>query len=303
VARLTIPKEEYVASGHIACLGCGSALAMRYLLKALGPRTVLSIPACCWAIMHGVFPNTCLRVPIIDTAFEVTGASIGGIRAAMDAKGVKDVNVVGFAGDGGTADIGIQALSGIAERNVDAFYVMYDNEAYMNTGIQRSSATPLGAWTTTTPVGTMEDWKAQPKKNMVEIMAAHRIPYVCTCSIAFPEDMVKKLQKAKNIKGTKFVHVNCPCPPGWRFPPEKTIEMARLAVDTLTFPLYEIENGVYKITRKPKKKPVVEYLKVQNRFRHLTEEMIAQIQKNIDDEWDSLLKKEKMTAELHRGTE
>lgn len=298
MAKLTIPKDEYFMSGHIACLGCGSSLAMRYLLKGLGPRTIVSVPACCWAIMHGVFPNTCLKVPIIDTAFEVTGASIAGIRAALDVKGIKDVNVVGFAGDGGTADIGIQALSGTVERNMDVFYVMYDNEAYMNTGIQRSSATPRGAWTTTTPVGKLDEWKAQPKKNMVEIMVAHEIPYTCTCSVAFPEDMVKKVEKAKGIKGSKFIHVLCPCPPGWRYPPERTIEMARLAVDACVFPLYEVENGVYKVTRKPrKKKSVAEYFELQNRFKHLSEEMISQVQKDVDRGWECLLRKEKMTAE------
>jgi pyruvate/2-oxoacid:ferredoxin oxidoreductase beta subunit len=297
VAKLTIPKEEYFMSGHIACLGCGSTLAMRYLLKGLGPRTIVSVPACCWAIMHGVFPNTCLKVPIIDTAFEVTGASIAGVRAALDAKGIKDVNVVGFAGDGGTADIGIQALSGTVERNQDIFYVMYDNEAYMNTGIQRSSATPMGAWTTTTPVGKMKDWKAQPKKDMVEIMVAHRIPYTCTCSVAYPEDMLKKVKKAKGIKGSKFIHVHCPCPPGWRYQPEKTIEIARLAVETKAFPLYEVENGVYKITKKPKGTPIVDYLRLQNRFRHLPEDIVAQIQRDIDWEWERLLLKEKMSKE------
>jgi 2-oxoisovalerate ferredoxin oxidoreductase beta subunit len=296
MAKFTIPEEELMLSGHVGCLGCGACQTMRYVLKALGKRTIVSIPACCWAVMPGPFPYTCLKVPIMNTAFETTGASISGVRAALDAKGIKDVTVVGFAGDGGTADIGIQALSGMVERGTDVIYIMYDNEAYMNTGVQRSSSTPVGAWTTTTPVGTTQDWKKHPKKNMVEIMVAHKIPYTATASSGFPEDLIKKLRKARDIKGPKFIHIYAPCPTGWRMAPEKTVEICRLAVDTGVFPLYEVENGVYSINKKPKElKPVKEYLALQGRFRHLPESEVESIQKNVKKEWELLQKKEEFT--------
>lgn len=299
MAKLTIPKEEYMYSGHVGCYGCGGTLAMRYLLKGLGERTIVTIPACCWAIMSGVYPNICLKVPLLNVAFETTAASASGIRAALDATGVKDVTVVGFAGDGGTADIGIQALSGAAERGDDILYVMYDNEAYMNTGIQRSGATPFGAWTTTTPVGKRRQYKTRPKKNMVEIMVAHEIPYAATVTVGYPEDFVRKVKKAKEIEGTRFLHVLSPCPTGWRYPPEKTIEISRLAVNTNVFPLYEVEEGLYKITRKPRKKVgVKEYLAPQGRFKHLTDDLIAEIQSNVDRYWGLLLKKEEFTQGL-----
>jgi pyruvate/2-oxoacid:ferredoxin oxidoreductase beta subunit len=298
MAKLTIPEEELMIPGHMGCLGCGGALAMRYVLKALGKRTIVSVPACCWAILSGIFPNTCLRVPMVNTAFEVTGASISGIRAALDALEIEDVNVLGFAGDGGTLDIGIQALSGAVERGHDFIYVCYDNEAYMNTGIQRSSGTPEGAWTTTTPVGDTQSWKKGPKKNMVEIMVAHKIPYTATASVAYPEDLIKKVTKAKNIKGPKYIHIFAPCPTGWRMPPGKSVEIARLAVQTHTFPLYEVEDGVYTISKKPEKKPIIEYLKIQGRFKHMPSDMVEKFQKNIDKEWDLLLKKEEFTKSL-----
>lgn len=298
MAKLTIPKEELLIPGHMGCLGCGGALAMRYVLKALGKRTIVSVPACCWAILSGIFPNTCLRVPMVNTAFETTGASISGIRAALDALGIEDVNVLGWAGDGGTLDIGIQALSGAVERGHDIIYVCYDNEAYMNTGIQRSSGTPEGAWTTTTPVGETQAWKKGPKKNMVEIMVAHKIPYTATASVAYPEDLIKKVTKAKEIKGPKYIHIFAPCPTGWRMPPGKSVEIARLAVQTCSFPLYEVENGIYNISKKPKKKPVTEYLKMQGRFKHMPPELVEKFQKDIDKEWELLLKKEDFTKSL-----
>jgi pyruvate/2-oxoacid:ferredoxin oxidoreductase beta subunit len=298
VAKLTIPKEELLIPGHMGCLGCGGALAMRYVLKALGKRTIVSVPACCWAILSGIFPNTCLQVPMVNTAFETTGASISGIRAALDALGIEDVNVLGWAGDGGTLDIGIQALSGAVERGHDFIYVCYDNEAYMNTGIQRSSGTPEGAWTTTTPVGDTRSWKKGPKKNMVEIMVAHKIPYTATATVAYPEDLIKKVNKAKEIKGPKYIHIFAPCPTGWRMPPGQSVEISRLAVQTHAFPIYEVENGVYTVNKKPKKKPIAEYLNPQGRFRHLPQEMVDEIQKEVDREWELLLKKEEFTKSL-----
>jgi len=274
-------------------------MVMRYMLKALGPKTTVSVPACCWAVMPGVFPLKCLDVPMLYTAFEVTGASISGLRAAYDKQGKEDINVVGFAGDGGTADIGIQALSGMVERGPNVFYIMYDNEAYMNTGIQRSSATPVGAWTTTTPVGSRLDWKRRPKKNMMDIMVAHKIPYAATASIAYPEDFIKKLKKAQAIKGPKFFHVYAPCPTGWRLAPDKTVEISRMATDACVFPLYEVENGVYKINRKPAKKiSFMDYMAMQGRFRHLPASVVEEIQKGIDREWEILLKREAFTQGL-----
>ena len=265
-------------------------MVIRYLLKALGPRTVVSIPACCWAIVSGAFPRHCLKVPTLDTAFEVTGASISGLRAALDAMGIEGVTVVGFAGDGGTADIGIQALSGMIERNTDALYMMYDNEAYMNTGIQRSGSTPFGAWTTTTPAETEGTWKLEPKKNMIAITVAHKIPYAATVSISFPEDFVRKIGKAKAIKGPRFIHAFAPCPPGWKYSPEQTVKLARLAVDANVFPLFEVENGVYKVTRKPgKPRTVKEYFALQGRFKHLPENVVAQIQEETNKSWEHLL--------------
>jgi 2-oxoisovalerate ferredoxin oxidoreductase beta subunit len=286
--RTTIPEEEYAFPGSTGCPGCGANLVMRYLLKGLGERTVVSIPACCWAVMPGYYPSHCLKVPMVYCAFEATGASISGIRAALDVRGEEDVTVVGFAGDGGTVDIGLQALSGAAERETDAIYVMYDNEAYMNTGIQRSGATPWGAWTTTTPVGSTKDYKREPKKDIMAIMRAHGIPYAATVSVSHPEDFVKKARKAKETKGFRFIHALSPCPPGWRLNPMKTVEAARLAVDTRIFPLYEVEGGKVRITRKVKGRPVSDYLSIQGRFAHLTQEEVDAIQRTVDETWAAL---------------
>jgi pyruvate ferredoxin oxidoreductase beta subunit/2-oxoisovalerate ferredoxin oxidoreductase beta subunit len=287
--KLTIPEPELMESGHLACQGCGATLAMRYALKALGPNTAFSIPACCWSVIDGPFPYSSLRVPIFHTAFETAAAAASGMKAGLEMIGDKETNVVAWAGDGGTFDIGIQALSGAAERNDNFLYICYDNEAYMNTGIQRSSATPRLSWTTTTPE---KHPKETPKKDIVAIMAAHRMPYVATCSVAYPEDMVKKVKKAKDIQGCKFIHVFAPCPTGWRSAPETCVKLAKLAVQTKVFPLYEVFNGVdYKISIKPAKpRPVTEYTKIQGRFRHLTVEDLKQIQKVVDWEWERLLK-------------
>ncbi len=295
-----VPDVELMNKGTTACPGCGAAHAMRYTLKALGRDTIINIPACCWAVIPGVYPSRNLEIPLLYTAFEATGAASSGVRAALNAKGIdpREITVVGFAGDGGTADIGIQALSGCLERGTDTIQIMYDNEAYMNTGIQRSGETPYGAWTTTTPVGSQKAWKKNPKKNMMEIVKAHGSPYAATVSIGHPESMIEKIQKAKEIPGPKFIHIYAPCPTGWRSDPSNTIELCRLAVDSCVFPLYEIENGKYNIYKKPKKKiPVRDYLKLQGRFRHLPEEEVEKIQGNVDKEWELLLKKEEITSE------
>jgi len=272
----------------MACQGCGATLAMRYALKALGPKTALCIPACCWSVIDGPFPHTSLEVPIFHCAFETAASSASGLKAGLEMVGDTETTVVAWAGDGGTFDIGIQALSGTAERNDDILYICYDNEAYMNTGIQRSSATPYGAWTTTTPV---KHFKERPKKDMVAIMAAHHIPYVATASIGYPEDLVKKVKKAKEIRGTKFLHIYAPCPTGWKCRPEDTIKLARMVVQNAVFPLYEIEDSdKYTLNIKlTKKKPINEYLSIQGRFRHLTDKEIAFMQEEVDKKWEKLL--------------
>ena len=288
--RLTIPEQEVMKPGHLACQGCGATMAMRYGLKVFGKDTVLTIPACCWAVIDGPFPYTAVNVPLFHTAFETAAIMASGIKAGLDALGKSSTNVVAWAGDGGTFDIGMAAISGAAERNDDITYIVYDNEAYMNTGIQRSSATPPGAWTTTTPV---KHYKRGPKKNMVEIMAAHRVPYTTTASVGYPEDFIKKLTKAKETRGFKLIHVLAPCPTGWKSDPKYTVKLAKLAVQTNIFPIYEVEDGI-KYTQNIKvkqRKPITEYFKYQGRFKHLKDDEIAIIQKKIDEDYELLLKK------------
>ncbi len=306
MAKLTLPAAELMYSGHAACPGCGAALSMRLLLKGLGPRTILSIPACCWTVIATPYPTTALGVGVLDNPIEATGASISGLRAAADALGYKDLNIVGFAGDGGTADIGLQALSGMLERRTNAIFVMYDNEGYMNTGIQRSGATPLGAWTTTTPVGPTSHGKSEAKKDIMAIVLAHNPTYAATLNPAFPEDFLKKVEKSRTLSGPRFFHVFAPCPPGWKFSTEETIELGRLATDSGVFPLYEVENGVYRVTRKSGTlKPVEEYVKSQGRFRHFTPADIEALQAQVRYTWEHLGRMEaetrpKPAAELAR---
>jgi len=285
-----LPQKDYMYSGHVGCPGCGATVAMKFALRALEEKTIMVIPACCWAIIAGAHPQTALNVPILHTAFETAAAAASGLRAALDRKGDTETTVVAWAGDGGTFDIGFQALSGAAERNEDFIYVCYDNEAYMNTGVQRSSSTPYGSRTTTTPG---QGWKHTRKKNIVEVMAAHRIPYAATASIAFPEDMIRKFQKAREMKGgTRFLHVFASCPTGWRVPTEHCIKVARLAVQTNAFPLYEVEDGIrYTLNHKGSSRPVKDYMSPQGRFRHLREEDYAVIQEMVDKDWEILLHK------------
>jgi len=288
--RLTLPELEIMSPGHLACQGCGATLAMRYVLKSLGPKTVVSIPACCWAVIDGPFPYSAAGIPVYHCAFETAASTASGISRALSALGKSDITALAWAGDGGTFDIGLQALSGAAERGENLIYIVYDNEAYMNTGIQRSSSTPHGAWTTTTPV---KHYKKGPKKNIMEIMVAHHIPYAATANIAFPEDLVKKVDKAKAIRGTRFIHLYAPCPTGWKHAPSLTVKIARLATETNVFPLYEVENGVYKINRIVKNpKPVKDYLLMQGRFRHLSEDEVNRIQKEVDGQWQRIVKLE-----------
>lgn len=286
-----IADKEMLDSGHLACAGCGETLALRYVLKVLGSNAMMVIPACCATVVDGVWPHTAVNIPMLHTAFETAAAAAAGIRATLDHKGHQDTKVLAWAGDGGTFDIGIQALSSTAERNEDILYICYDNEAYMNTGIQRSSATPYGSWTTTTPVDRP---KGEPKKNIIEILAAHRIPYCATACVAYPEDLTRKVEKAISIKGFKFLHLISPCPPGWKMPSELSIEMVRRAVQSRVFPIYEVENGeIYRITIQPPEKPmpVREYLKSQGRFRHLKPADVQRIQETVDAEWEKLMRK------------
>jgi pyruvate ferredoxin oxidoreductase beta subunit len=280
-----VPDEELFAPGHRACSGCGEVLAVRHILKALGKNVVISSPTGCMEVISTPYPETAWRVPWIHVAFENAAAVASGVSRALKILGKNNVKSVAIAGEGGTVDIGLQALSGAFERNENILYVCTDNEAYMNTGIQRSGSTPFGAWTTTTPVGKIKRGEDLPKKNMVAIMAAHGSPYVATASVAYPMDLIKKVKKAASIEGPTYIHVHCPCGPGWRIDSSKTIEVARLAVLTGMWSLYEIERGEIRATFKPpKRKPVAEYLKVQGRFRHLTDEEIAKIQQMVDDE-------------------
>lgn len=299
--RYERPQEDLLYSGHIACPGCGASLAMRYALQALGKKTIVVIPACCWSTVAGFFPSTSLKVPILHTAFEAAAVTAAGVKKGLLARGVTDVQVMAWAGDGGTFDIGLQALSGSAERNDDFIYVCYDNEAYMNTGIQRSSATPLMSWTTTTPHTAL---KETPKKDIMQIMAAHRIPYAATASPAYPEDFLMKMRKAKEIKGLRFIHILSSCPPGWKFPSELAVKISRLAVETKIFPLYEIEKGrKYNLTVEPKGLPVSAYLKLQGRFSQLTKEDIKYIQENVDEEWQVLMQKIGKKGRRKKGSE
>jgi len=271
-------------------------MVARYALKALGDNTVLIVVASCWSIIAGPFPYTAVQVPLLHTLFATGGSVASGVKAGLEARGLHDTTVMTLAGDGGTFDIGLQALSAAVERNEDFIYVCYDNEAYMNTGIQRSSATPWGAWTTTTPV---KHPKEQPKKDMVAIMAAHRIPYTATATVAYPEDLIRKMQKAKGIRGSKFLHVLSPCPSGWKSEPAQSVLLSRLAVQTRVFPLYEVENGEkYTINVWPKERvPVEQYLRLQGRFAHLKPEDIQLIQENVDREWEKLVAKARASGQ------
>lgn len=281
-----VPRRELLDSGHLACPGCGASLAMRMVLKELGDQTIVVLPACCWSIIAGPYPQSSLHVPLYHTAFETAGAVASGIRAGLDVRGDTQTTVMAWAGDGGTFDIGLQALSGAAERNENFLYVTYDNEAYMNTGIQRSSATPWGAWTTTTPADHPQSTK---KKDILSIMAAHRVPYAATASTAYPEDLLEKVRKARSMTGTRFLHILSPCPPGWKYSDEQTVELARMAVQNRIFPLMEVEGGVrWRFTLASAGDPVSPYIRAQGRFRHLTDEDIGRIQDDVDARYEYL---------------
>jgi len=304
--QLILEGEEIFAPGHRACIGCGEALAVRLACKALGQNTIVVTATGCIEIISSQLPYTSWRVPWIHTLFENTAAVASGIEAglkAMEKKGIRpkqNINVVAMAGDGGTSDIGLQALSGALERGHNLLYICFDNEAYMNTGIQRSSATPYGASTTTSPAGKKSIGQFSWKKDLPAIAAAHNIPYVATACPSYPFDLVSKVAKGAAIQGPAYIHILSVCPTGWRCPTDSTIQMGRLAVQTGIFPLYEIENGEYKLSvTPPKPKPVQDYLKLQGRFRHLSEETIAEIQNRVDKEYAKLKEKVAQTQGLN----
>ncbi len=283
-----VSEEEYFY-GHKACAGCGGSLAVRMALKVLGQNAIAAVPACCMSAVAFNFPQLCFGNNAIITPFAATASVLTGIQAGLKAKGINDFHAVGFAGDGGTADIGLQALSGAIDRNDDILYICYDNEAYMNTGIQKSSLTPFGARTTTTPAGKNIRGNIRPKKNMFEIVAAHDIPYAATASIGNIPDFINKVEKAKNIRGTKFIHIISPCPTGWGIATDQTVMIAKEVVESGLWYLAEYENGTFKLNYKPKRfTPVAEYLKKQARFRHLTTEDIASIERSRDKKWETL---------------
>ncbi|MGD8367186.1 MAG: thiamine pyrophosphate-dependent enzyme [Desulfobacterales bacterium] len=276
-------------SGHVACPGCGAALGMKLALSVLGEKTMVVIPACCWGIIAGPYPQSTLKVPVLQVAFASAGAAASGLRAALDMQGDTETTVMVWAGDGGTFDIGFQSLSGAVERNEDFIYVCYDNEAYMNTGVQRSSATPVGMRTTTTPGG---GGKQTRKKNIVEALAAHRIPYAATASIGYPDDLIGKVRKAKKMKGgSRFIHLFAACPPGWGIASDASVRISRLAVQCGVFPLYEVEQGTdYRINILGDR-PVGEYLAAQRRFAHLGPGDIARLQQTVDEDRALLVRK------------
>ncbi len=295
IGKNLIDKEEYLAEGHNFCTGCAEALAIRLVCKAIGKNMIINMATGCDEVCTSPLPVTSWRVPWMHTLFENAAATISGGEAGLKslmAKGKmpqKDIKCIAMGGDGATSDIGFQALSGAMERGHDFVYICWDNEAYMNTGIQRSSSTPYGSSTSTAPAGKISIGQKTQKKNMVEIAAAHSIPYAATACPSYPFDLINKVKKAADMKGPAYIHILAVCPTGWRTASEKSIEIGRLAVETGLFPLYEVEYGKYKMSVTPRKmKPVSEYLKPQGRFRHLTEDEIGQIQTMVDKDYSKL---------------
>ena len=286
----SISREEFFY-GHKACAGCGGSLAVRAALKVLGKNAVSVLPAGCMSAVGFNFPQLCFSNNSIISTFAGTASMLTGVEAGLRARGFKDFTAVGFAGDGGTADIGIQALSGAIDRNDNIIYICYDNEAYMNTGIQKSGLTPFGAKTTTTPAGKNIHGNIRPKKNMFEIAAAHDIPYAATASVGYIDDFIAKVRKASQIQGTKYIHVIAPCPTGWGVPVDETINIAREVVDSGLWYLAEYENGEFILNRKPKEFTSVEdYLRKQGRFRHLSDDDIRIITDSRDKKWEYINK-------------
>jgi pyruvate ferredoxin oxidoreductase beta subunit len=281
-----LSKKNYIMPGNAACPGCPENIGLKFVSMALGEKATLVVPAGCTSVIQGLWPRQGTSMPVLNIVFAAAASAASGLSRALRIRGKDDIVVV-WAGDGGTADIGLQALSGAAERGEDFIYICVDNEAYMNTGIQRSSLTPHGAWTTTTHRGN-----PGRKKPLPQIVAAHRVPYVATASIGYPWDFISKLKKAASIKGFKYIHLHAPCPVGWRFDPGLTVKIAQLAVETGAWILYEYENGKLrlnppsnKLVDPSKRKPLEEYIKLQGRFRHLTDKDLEELKKEIEENW------------------
>ncbi|MEM4214054.1 MAG: pyruvate synthase subunit PorB [Candidatus Methanomethylicaceae archaeon] len=283
-----VPRDELLAPGHRLCAGCTAATAIRQVLKAAGRNIIVTTATGCLEVATSYFPQTAWRVPWVHLGFENTAALASGIESAMKAlrrkkKSDENPHVIAIGGDGGTFDIGIQALSGAMERGHDFLYICYDNEAYMNTGIQRSSATPYCAATTTSPPGKRSIGQRTQKKDLVGIAVAHDIPYAATACPSYPIDLMNKVKKGLEVEGPALLHILTPCPTGWRFDISMGIELGKMAVLTGLWPLYEVENGVTRLTvQVPKREPVKKYLEMQGRFKHITEEEVRRIQERAD---------------------
>lgn len=290
-------REDLLAPGHRACAGCGATIVVRQVLLAAGKDVVVGCATGCLEVVTTIFPYTAWRVPYIHNAFENVASTISGVEAAYrslrrQGKIKKEIRFIAFGGDGGTYDIGLQALSGAAERGHRMLYVCYDNQAYMNTGIQRSGATPIGAHTSTCPVGEVIPGKQQYQKDITRIMAAHRIPYVAQASPSHWADLVTKVEKALSKNGLSFINVISPCHRGWRYPMEKTVEIARLAVETCFWPLYEVDEGIWRITYTPKEKlPLKQFTDMQGRFSHFKKhcDLERLAQEEVDRRWNELV--------------
>jgi len=275
--------------GHKACAGCGGSLAVRMALKVLGERTFIVLPAGCMSAVGFIYPQLCFSNNAIISTFAGTASMLTGVEAGARALGIKDFHVLGMAGDGGTADIGIQALSGAIDRDDNIIYICYDNEAYMNTGIQKSGLTPFGAKTTTTPAGNNIRGNINTKKNMFEIVAAHGIKYAATASVGYIQDFIDKVKKASEVQGTSYIHVVAPCPTGWGTPTDKMIDCAKDIVDSGLWYLAEYEDGEFKLNKDPKEfTSVKNYLLSQGRFKHLKDEDIDQIIAQRDKKWKNI---------------
>jgi pyruvate ferredoxin oxidoreductase beta subunit len=292
INAVNLTEKEYLLPGNRLCPGCALSLAYRHILKAFEGEVIVTVPASCLTVLHGMYPVTSVTVPCVNTPFATTGASASGLVAGMKALGKKGLTVLAIAGDGGTYDIGIQSLSGAIERRSDFVYICYDNEGYMNTGNQRSGSTPLGAISGTTPILG----KQQSPKDITAIMEAHGIPYAATANASYPLDLYEKVRKARAIQGTRFIHVFTPCPPGWRFPFSDTIKIGQLAVETGWVILFEVEGGTFRLTsasesiaRRGKLKPLREYLSRQGRFKNITEDQINELQSAVDARWKHCL--------------